>query len=415
MLKSQNKKNKFQIIQILVVLIFLLGLCFRLTILFGTHNEGDELIYMTLVDQIDNGAGYTLRGSFLLEQGLIDRNIYDTPIFFHPPGGVGLFWLFFKIFGNWGYVLVQLLSYTMFFWSMLLLARNLQISKSKTGLILLAGLTAFNPIMAHVTTHFWLDGPLLAFCTMAIALYISGITESNTPRVFYAGLLLGYASLIKVTAFLILPGVAILSWRLVCSQTTRYSFFKMAAWFIIPAVIIQAPWEYWQWLKLDSTLPFLANDTWAGKPAGSLMEANPYINFLTKIRSPWIYLSLTPRIVWTLLPSIVLSLLYRKNHRIRSYGAVFFIWIALILFFHIILGFAGYSKVIRYVILLTPASILFFSMIAAEIDLAGQNVPHGFHESYLFSVILFGAFFLEIVQGVISSLNYNLDLIIPLL
>src|SRR4029078_2736266 len=54
--------------------------------------ENDEIVYATLVDQLDAGKGYTLRGSDILEKPWINREQYDRALFFHPPGGIVLFW-----------------------------------------------------------------------------------------------------------------------------------------------------------------------------------------------------------------------------------------------------------------------------------------------------------------------------------
>ena len=120
----------------LVTVLFLIGLCMHSVIFFRAHNEGDEHIYKTLVEQLDNGRGYTLQGSSLLEKGLIDKTQYDQPLFFHPPGGLVLFWVFHRIFGDWGFSIVQLLSYALFFWSMLFLAKSRNLTSSNIPLIL---------------------------------------------------------------------------------------------------------------------------------------------------------------------------------------------------------------------------------------------------------------------------------------
>jgi len=118
----------------LATILFLIGLCMRLPVFGGAHEEGDELIYMNLVLQLDAGHGYTLHGSPLLEQGKTDKDEYDRPLFFHPPGGTALNWVFFKMFGGWGFPIVQLFSYVLFFWSMMLLAYSLQLTASNLAL-----------------------------------------------------------------------------------------------------------------------------------------------------------------------------------------------------------------------------------------------------------------------------------------
>ena len=394
----------------LVVLLFLLGLCFRLVVFKEPHREGDELIYLSLVGQLENGHGYTLQGSWLLKEGRVDRYQYDRPLFFHPPGGIGLFWLFYNIFGYWGFPLVQIFSYALFFGSMMLLADALDISSSNAGLLLFAGLTAFNPIMAHVTTKFWLDGPLLAFSTLAIAVFIRAVLRDDYLWACIGGLILGYASLIKLTALLVIPGVAMLAWFLIRPPNVR-NFFYLGACLVVPAIIVQLPWEFWQWIKLGTPFP-----GWAGKPSQTLIENNKYVFYLTVIRSPWIYLSLLPRILWTLVPSILLYILLWDDVKTKWWGLSFLVWIAVILAIHIVLGSLGYSKVVRYVILIVPASVTLFSLVMIEAIArlrlkSGLSVKKGL--TWILTIIGALAFLMEIASGILSSLLYKKAIIFP--
>lgn len=205
----------------LVVVLFLSGLCLRSIVFIGNHEEGDELIYMNLVAQLDQGYGYTLHKSALIEQGIIDRSQYDQPLFFHPPGGIVLDWLFYDIFGIRGFPLVQLLSYALFFWSMMVLAGSLGVLSGNVGMATTAALSAFSPIMAHVTTKFWLDGPLLAFTTLAMALFSWALVQKRTGWKLVAGLVLGFASLIKVVALLVVPGAILVGWHALKKKQTQ--------------------------------------------------------------------------------------------------------------------------------------------------------------------------------------------------
>lgn len=397
----------------IVLILFLLGLCFRLVVFGGAHQEGDELIYKTLVEQLDSGKGYTLQGSSLLEQlETLEHHAYSRPLFFHPPGGTGLFWLFYKVFGHWGYPLIQVFSYILFFGSMLWLANLLRLS-SNFGLVLVAGLSAFNPIMAHVTTHYWLDGPLLSFSTLSAAIFLSAVNRGNSLLACLSGVLLGFASLIKLTAFLIIPGVVLLAWTFWVPSKGK-SFFHLCVCLMVPAILFQVPWEIWQWIKLGAPFSGLPDN-----PSDGLIENNKYIHYLTVVRSPWIYLTLTPRILWTLVPTIFLYGLLCENKNLRQQGQSLFLWIFLVLAFHIVLGFGGYSKVIRYVILITPASILLFSLLMDEAARrVGPIKPFSLKNGSLLILITVSyiALILEIATGIIGPTFYeNYDLIVPIL
>jgi 4-amino-4-deoxy-L-arabinose transferase-like glycosyltransferase len=383
----------------LVASLFILGLLLRVPMLGGEHREGDEVIYMSLVGQLEQGHGYSLQKSPLVERGVVDRYQYDRPLFYHPPGGIALFWLSYKVFGSAGFPAVQLLSFALFFWSMLLFAHCLQITKTDVGLFLVALLSSFNPILAHVTTKYWLDGPLLAFATLGGALFLYSFVRTPTGAVAptsgrsrsrrstpsrrarpadattgggrgvllaaVAGAVVGYASLIKLTAFLAVPGVLLLCLATVRPRKAK-TFLLHTLCFLIPALVVQAPWEIWQWLVVGSPFP-----QWAGKPSQTLVQSNRYVHFLTVVRSPWVYLTTTPQVLTTLVPSVVLLALFYGRDRtlpaasvappadsVRAAATACLLWLVLVIGFHTALGLAGYSKLLRYVILATPASIL---------------------------------------------------------
>lgn len=174
---------------------------------------------------------------------------------------------------------------------------------------------------------------------------------------------------------------------------------------------VQLPWEFWQWIKLGT--PFSG---WAGKPSQTLIENNNYVFYLTVIRSPWIYLSLLPRILWTLVPSILLYTLLWDDVKTKWWGLSFLVWIAVILAIHIVLGSLGYSKVVRYVILIVPASVTLFSLVMIEAIArlrlkSGLSVKKGL--TWILTIIGALAFLMEIASGILSSLLYKKAIIFP--
>ena len=397
----------------MVSILFLLGLSLRLVVFGGEHQEGDELIYQTLVEQLNSGKGYTLQGSPLLEElKRLEHQAYSRTLFFHPPGGIGLFWLFYWLFGPLGYPLIQIFSYVLFFLSMMWLAKLLGLS-SNVGLVITGALSAFTPIMAQVTTHYWLDGPLLGFSTIAAAVFLSAVNKDNIRLACLSGVLLGFASLIKLTAFLIVPGVVFLAWTF-WDPSKRNPFIYLCVCLIVPALLAQIPWEIWQWIKLGAPFSVLPEN-----PSDTLIENNKYIYHLTVVRSPWIYLTLTPRILWTLVPTILLFGFLYDNKKIRQQGQSLFLWIFIVLFFHIVLGFLGYSKVIRYIILITPALIIWFSLLMDEAARRARPLkPLSLRNGSLVILITvsYMALILEISTGIIGPTFFkNYDLIVPIL
>lgn len=284
----------------LVLLFFVLGIFLRVPVFFDHHDEGDEVIYSFLVEQLEQGKGYTLQGTPLIEYGLLDEHTYGRKLFFHPPGGVGLFWLFDSIFGSNGFPMAQMFSYSLFFFSMICAACLLGVPP--LGIVLAGLLSAFNPIIVHVNTHYWLDGPLVAFCAFSLAVFIWAANKRSYLLAAAAGVILGYASLIKITAFLVVPGFVLLAWFLLARPKLK-DFIILSACFFVTAVAVQLPWEIWQWKVLGTPFP-----GWAGKPSQALIESNQYVRYLTVVRPPWIYLTLLPKVMWkSCLPSSFMS------------------------------------------------------------------------------------------------------------
>lgn len=394
-----------------VFALFLAGLACRLTIFSRPHQEGDEWIYRALVQQLDAGRGYTLQGHPLLEEGYIVRETYGKSLFFHPPGGLGFFWLMHRFFGETGFGLAQLISYTLFFWAMMLLAKLVLEPMSNLQAILTASLSAFTPIMTHVTARFWLDGPLLAAATAAAALFLLGCRRQKLLWACAAGVLLGYAALIKPTAILILPGLIALAW----ATGPRNSWRTLTVYTLLllgTTACFLLPWEIYRWTIVGNPLAISP-----GRPAPELVETNRYVYFLTVVRSPWSYLSLLPRVVWTVVPSLILFAFQWPAGTIRRIGLALLIWIAFVLAVNIGLGFMGYSKVLRYVILVTPATILLFSLVVGstwERLTSRVSPPGGRILIYaLLGIALAGAT-LEIAQGAMTPLVKTSDLILPL-
>lgn len=394
----------------IVLAIFLAALGARTVLFFRAHIEGDELIYAALVENLDAGRGYTLQGHPLLEQPFIVKETYDRPLFFHPPGGIGLFWALHALFGRAGFGLAQLLSFAVFFWSLLALARQAFGPLSRLQAVSLALLAGFTPIMSHVTSRFWLDGPLLTSATAAAALFLRACRRDSIAASCAAGAVLGYASLVKPTAFLVVPGVVALAWAVGALGLRRLAV--QALCFVGVAGCVLAPWQLYQWSVIGN--PFAVAP---GRPASRLVAINRYVHYLTVGRSPWIYLSLLPRSVWTLVPSLLLLAACWRDAAVRRVGLALVGWIALVVAVHVVLGYHGYSKLLRYVILVTPATVLLFALVTRS---AWQALRSGALRPVeravlwgLFAVSLFGCL-LELTQGVVTPFLDPSDLIRPI-
>jgi 4-amino-4-deoxy-L-arabinose transferase-like glycosyltransferase len=267
--------------------------------------------------------------------------------------------------------------------------------------------------MVLVTSRFWLDGPLLAFSTLAAALFLHGVRRRSPLIVVLAGIVLGYASWVKVTAFLVVPGVLLLGW-VATAKNARSALFRHAILFVAIASFIQVWWPVWQWRVLGSPFP-----SWAGRPVQQLIEASPYMHFIAVERSPWIYLYLLPFILWTWVPSLVLLAAQWPNPAVRQKGLVLASWTVGILGIHIWLALTGYARLLRYVILVTPATILLFALVASTVWDAHVKRPGargGANASWVLLLLAAAGLVLEIAQGVqVFFFNHGRDLVGPLI
>ena len=360
------------------------------------------------MDQLRDGKGYTLQGTPLIEFDILDKQQYGRKLFFHPPGGVGLFWLFDSIFGSNGFPMVQMTFYSLFFWAMIMAACFLGLPP--LAVLLTGVLSAVNPIIVHVNTHFWLDGPLVALCVLSLAVFIKALQNRSVLWAVAAGFVLGLASLIKITAFLVMPGFALLAFVLLERPKLKL-FIGLTACLFATALLVQFPWELWQWKVLGTPFP-----GWAGKPSQALIESNQYVRYLTVVRQPWIYLTLLPKVMWAIVPALVFYLLTLKDAKTRGLGAALILWIATVLVFHIVLGARGYSKVLRYVILAAPPAILLFSMTVPLILTRFREGAGNARRLYVALLIVAAlAVLLEAAAGVKSTALYAIDLIFPLI
>jgi hypothetical protein len=96
------------------------------------------------------------------------------------------------------------------------------------------------------------------------------------------------------------------------------------------------------------------------------VAGNAYVYTLTVERPAWMYLTLMPRALWTLGPAIACLATPRFDPRARRIALALLGWIAIVLAVVMGLGAIGYSKLLRYAVLVTPAAVLLFGLAAGE-------------------------------------------------
>jgi 4-amino-4-deoxy-L-arabinose transferase-like glycosyltransferase len=301
--------------------------------------------------------------------------------------------------------LAQLVSFSIFFWSMIALARQVSRRWSLPTAVAVSGLAAFTPIVAHVHTHYWLDGPQLAFATAGAAMYLYALKRRNRGWIFAAGFLLAWACLTKLNAVFVLPAIFALGWAVDPGRSFRRLLAPMAIVAGIVAITL-LPWMWAQWRAFGEIFP-----SWAGKPAADLVATNPFVRFVTVARGPWSYFRLLPQAATTLLPSLIALLWLWKDKRSHRIEIVLCAWIFGILLIHVALGYVGYSKLLRYVILVVPATILLF---APAVEGALERIREQKRGAIVFLALASAAFVTEVALGVAYIEIYFLQALIAL-
>ena len=388
---------------IAAALVFVVALLVRRGVVIRGHNEGDERIYHALVEQWDAGRGYTLQGHPLLEEPGTDVEQYGQKLFFHPPGGIALFWIAHRAFGDPGFMVVELLSFALFFWSTIALAALLVRPFGLLEATTTALLAGFSPIVVHVTARWWLDGPVVALATLTAVVAVVAARRASPLLAAGAGVALGSASLVKPTAFLIVPGVALLALFVAADAKPRPTWRDLGL-ALGTAAACYGAWLLWRWHVLGTPFP-----GYSGRPMPRLVATNPYVHYVTVERGPLIYLRLLPEVLPTLVPACFLAYVQRSRAQLRNVSAALVVWIATVVVVHIVLGSIGFSKLLRYVILVTPAAIVLFVGQASALARAGLPRRAG---RWILVVLCVAAALLEVVQG-IHTMVLDRDLIIP--
>jgi len=243
--KSDSSRRPPLAAAIVVAAVFVVALGMRMDILFEDHTEGDELLYTALVQQLEDGKGYTLQGHPILDQPWVAREQYDRPLFYHPPGGIALFWLLHHLLGPYGLGAAELLSFCVFYWGMLGLGRLVLREWTTVAAATVSGLAGFTPIVAHVHTHYWLDGPQVAFSTAGAALFLLAVRRGRLGWAALAGAMLAWACATKLNAVLVLPAVIALGWSAEPDVPPRRILAPVAVALGVVAAVL-APWMWAQ-------------------------------------------------------------------------------------------------------------------------------------------------------------------------
>jgi 4-amino-4-deoxy-L-arabinose transferase-like glycosyltransferase len=346
------------------------GLVLRANVFDLPHREGDERIYLALIEQVRAGHGYTLQGHPILEQDWMVREQYDTRVFYHPPLGIALMAIL-------GPDVAQLAAFVVFFAATWALANE---ALPRCSRLTVAALAAATPIVAHVTTHRWLDGPQVAAVAVAAWLTTRALARGGTGAALGAGAAMGAAMLVKLNSAVAIPPIVLLAWT-VSTGRPRGLRLRQIGWALGVAALCALPW-------------IAIAPPWPGKPSARLIAENPFIRVVTVERTPWSYLRLLPTTVWSLVPSLAIAALLAPKGRERGIVWSLCAWIAIVTAVAMGLGALGYSKLLRYVVLTAPATVLLAGWAAGRVAEDRRSL------AYVLAAALAIGCVLEVAHGV---------------
>jgi hypothetical protein len=128
---------------------------------------------------------------------------------------------------------------------------------------------------------------------------------------------------------------------------------------------------------------------------------------------------LLPQVIWTAVPSLVLLGFEWRNRSVRALGLALVVGIAAVVGADIVLGAIGYSKVLRYAILITPAASLLFALVTGarfRLWRDTRPVPGGKPMVAALVVLAMAGLTAEVAQSLKTTFvdNAQIDLIQPL-
>jgi len=366
-------------------LVFALAVTLRWQLAAYVLDEGDERVYTTLTENVLAGHAYSIQDSPYVTQGKLPISLYGRPVFFHPPFAIYLFALFVKLFGAAGYALAQIFCFALTYGALLACVQLLYPRLRGGFAYLVAPLAALTPILVNLNLHVWLDNVKVALFTSLFYVLLRAARSHNRAWWIAAAALALAATLTKLDAlgafpfaFLVVLGVA---------ENRRRTLLRLAA--------ITAP------CLLAALLWSLHADTLVHPPSLPTAESramSPFTHHWTDEASlPGFALSFL-KIVGTFLPSVLLLFALRPRRDERRLPLLFSLWAGGLLLFYVGTSAFGYAKLLRYLCLAVPATVLLFAGVvdalrasprrrsglvvaAAALLLAGYvvEIAHGLH------------------------------------
>jgi glycosyl transferase family 87 len=305
------------------------------------RTEGDERIYWQLANNLAHNGDYSLRGSAVLKE--LSPDMYDRPLFHHPP----LFPALLSLFAMAGFenaaVLVSWLGHVLVVIAVAIIGRHVLEHSSTDGSITSPSFwlpvlgVAADPLLMFVSRRIWIDSLLAGLVALSVALLVVAEPRRRT-MLAVAGGLLGLAALAKLTALILLPVLLFFGMR---DEETWKQRAAAAATVLLPVALFVVPWLIVFYQRNGVFIP-----SWV-KPDSTLMQLYPFVRIA--VERPWYYYSAKLILIMPLALVVVWSLVRERvlwSNRTIQIAASWFLVVLVTLTY---LGIDGYGFQMRHI------------------------------------------------------------------
>lgn len=356
--------------------------------------EADEQIYWQLAENLGRRGEYSLRGSPLLSS--LSDQIYDRPVFHHPPLFAAALVPFVLSDAQRGAVVVSWGGHFLVIVAVALIGRELALRHGAADYLaprfwLPVLAVATDPLLAFVSRRLWIDSLLAGLVAIACAALVLAHGGRRRRWLIASGALLGLAALAKLTALILLPVFLVFTVR---QDTTWPARVRSALAVLVPVTVLVVPWLAVFYQHTGVLIP-----SWV-KPDARLMEIYPFLR--TAVERPWHYYLSTLLVIAPLTAIAAWAAFSQRalwSQPIFQFSAA---WLVVFVAVQTLLGADGYGFQMRHV---APAAAAIYAMVLAA--LAQRDQP----------VLLFlssAAFLVGTVTGAMHLLAPELDELLTL-
>jgi 4-amino-4-deoxy-L-arabinose transferase-like glycosyltransferase len=309
------------------------------------RTEGDERIYWQLAQNLAANGEYSLRGSPILRD--VSRDMYDRPLFHHPPLFPALLSLFARADLEDAAVLVSWLGHALLVlavaiagWHTLGRGAADRSIQSPAFWLPVLGVVA-DPLLMFVSRRIWIDSLLSGLVALSVAMLVSVEgAEGGRRRMLLAaaGGLLGLAGLAKLTALVLLPVFALVCVR---DEDTWSGRIASIALVLGAAGLFVIPWLVVFYLQYGVLVP-----SWV-KPDARLMELYPFVR--AAVERPWYYYAVKLVLVMPLALVAVWALVRERPLWTSRTVQIAVLWFGTIVVMLTWLGMGGYGFQMRHI------------------------------------------------------------------